>query len=139
MDVSDEDQDISDNSLAESVDDEQRVSKRKSHQNGHGPLKKVKYDDITSKTSNKSKNELYKPPTVEELNELKETQNLYNNNLFRLQIEELIKEVKIKNKHRNAFKMWYQSFQSLLDELPDFNIPLSGIKKKAKKKAVRYR
>jgi U3 small nucleolar RNA-associated protein 22 len=120
--------------LAESVDDEQRVSKRKSHQNGHGPLKKVKYDDITSKTSNKSKNELYKPPTVEELNELKETQNLYNNNLFRLQIEELIKEVKIKNKHRNAFKTWYQSFQSLLDELPDFNIPLSGIKKKAKKK-----
>ena len=40
------------------------------------PLKKAKL----------SKGQLYKPPTNEELNSLKETENLYQSHLFRLQV-----------------------------------------------------
>ncbi|XP_044265775.1 nucleolar protein 6 [Tribolium madens] len=137
MNLLKEEEEISENSSDDNFTDEESTqqppNKRKSKDDTTGKLKKVKYEDITSK-SEKPKNELYKPPTVEELNDLKETQNLYNNNLFRLQIEELIKEVKIKNKHRNAFQAWYHSFQTLLSELPEFSVLLSDIKTKKKKK-----
>ncbi|RZC39988.1 nucleolar protein 6 [Asbolus verrucosus] len=135
MHLSDEEQNWGGDSSAESTDSEKPSTKGKPRGSSNTPLKRVKYEDITSERPNKKpKNELYKPPTVEELNELKETQNLYNNNLFRLQIEELVKEVKIKNKHQNAFAAWYQSFQSFLDELPEYDIPLSEIRLKNKKK-----
>ncbi|CAH2049628.1 unnamed protein product, partial [Iphiclides podalirius] len=39
---------------------------------------------------------LYRQPTVRELNRLQETENLFNSNLFRLQIEEVLDEVKRK-------------------------------------------
>ncbi|EFA06414.1 nucleolar protein 6 [Tribolium castaneum] len=137
MNLLEEEEEFSQNSSEDNFTDEelaqQPPKKRKTKSDTDGKLKKIKYEDITSKPE-KPKNELYKPPTVEELNELKETQNLYNNNLFRLQIEELIKEVKIKNKHRNAFKDWYQSFESFLNELPEYNVQLSEIKLKKKKK-----
>ena len=124
---------MSDDSHAEESSDDEVGAKRKLPQ-PTTPLKKVKYENITSKPSKKSKNDLYKAPTVEELNELKETQNLYNNNLFRLQIEELIKEVKIKPKHRKTFTAWFDQFQTLLTNLPEYNITLSDIKLKNKKK-----
>ena len=38
------------------------------------------------KKSKLNKKELYKPPTSEELNQLKETENLYHSSLFRLQV-----------------------------------------------------
>lgn len=130
-------QDFSEDSFEENFSDndstEETSNKRKRSNDKPNKLKKVKYENITS-IQKKPKNELYRPPTVEELNELKETQNLYNNNLFRLQIEELIKEVKIKNKHRNVFQAWFDSFKTLINELPEYNIALSDIKVKNKKK-----
>lgn len=55
---------------------------------------------------------------------------MYNNNLFRLQIEELIKEVTIKNKRKKALQSWLNTFKSTLENLPEFDgVLLSNIKK----------
>lgn len=47
-----------------------------------------------------SKKELYRPPTNEELNQLKETENLFHSSLFRLQVSELLNEVQLKAKRQ---------------------------------------
>lgn len=70
-----------------------------------------------SKRFKLSKDNLYKPPTSEELNTLKETENLFHSNLFRLQIDELLAEVKVKKKVK--VDDWILNVQSLLLGLPD--------------------
>lgn len=98
--------------------------------------KKRKLEDIplTEPQTRKLKNDLYKPPTVEELNNLKETENLYNNNLFRLQIEELIAEVNIKNKRNKELSVWVDTFESFLETLPEYEVTLSTIQNPCKTK-----
>ncbi|XP_057323676.1 nucleolar protein 6 [Microplitis mediator] len=64
------------------------------------PAKKMKKD-----------NDLYKPPTVEELNQLRETETLFHSNLFRLQIEEVLTEVKPKDKYKKQFDTWFKKFK----------------------------
>ena len=44
-------------------------------------------DEPPSKKIKVSKAELYKPPTNEELNQLKETENLFHSTLFRMQVK----------------------------------------------------
>lgn len=84
-------------------------------------------------TSKKLKKELYKQPTTEELNQLRETENLFNNNLFRLQIKELLSEIQIKNKYRNRFQLWYETFVTLIENLPKHDdLVLSELHKKEK-------
>ncbi|XP_057665867.1 nucleolar protein 6 [Diorhabda carinulata] len=100
-------------------------------------LKKVskmkrKYEDIPTDNptkNKKQKNDLYRPPTVEELNNLKVTENLFNNNLFRLQIEELLTELKIKVKRKNHFQNWLQEVSNYIQLLPSLKIPLSELSK----------
>ncbi|KAL4228055.1 Nucleolar protein 6 [Mactra antiquata] len=53
-----------------------------------------------SKMAKMTKSELYKPPTNEEMNHLKETENLFHSSLFRLQITELLSEVRLKDKRK---------------------------------------
>lgn len=67
----------------------------------------------------KPKNDLYKQPTVEELNQLRETENLFNSNLFRMQIEEMLSEVKLKSKYVKLFTTWYEEFSSVIGSLKD--------------------
>lgn len=62
---------------------------------------------------------LYRQPTVRELNRLQETENLFNSNLFRLQIEEVLDEVKVKDKTVKRFTEWFNSFKDHLLTLPD--------------------
>ncbi|XP_060055255.1 nucleolar protein 6 isoform X2 [Erinaceus europaeus] len=53
-----------------------------------------------------SRAELYKEPTNEELNRLRETESLFHSSLLRLQVEELLKEVRLSEKKKeriNAF------------------------------------
>lgn len=88
---------------------------------------KRKLEDIPDNLQPKIKNKLYKTPTVEELNNLKETENLYNNNLFRLQIEELITEVKIKNKRKKELSAWFGTFETFIDTLPEYEFLLSSL------------
>ncbi|XP_061172085.1 nucleolar protein 6-like isoform X1 [Saccostrea echinata] len=51
-----------------------------------------------------SKKDLYRPPTNEELNQLKETQYLFHSSLFRLQVSELLKEVQVKAKRQRQIE-----------------------------------
>lgn len=94
--------------------------------------KRPRQEKIPGEKSKKSG--LFKPPTIEELSNLKVTENLFNNNLFRLQIEELIKEVAIKQKRRKAFQVWLDSLAGSLQQLPEQSFTLSNrvIAKKAK-------
>ncbi|XP_078530850.1 nucleolar protein 6 [Lissotriton helveticus] len=66
-----------------------------------------------------SKAELYKPPTNEELNQLKETENLFHSNLLRMQIEELLNEVKLKEKKRKTIDAFLHEINSLLTSVPE--------------------
>ncbi|KAJ8673894.1 hypothetical protein QAD02_015384 [Eretmocerus hayati] len=61
-----------------------------------GEKRKISQDDSLSKKKSKGSKDLYRQPTVEELNQLKETENLFHSNLFRLQIEEVLNATKIK-------------------------------------------
>ncbi|XP_071794950.1 nucleolar protein 6-like [Asterias amurensis] len=72
------------------------------------PLKKAKL----------SKGQLYKPPTNEELNSLKETENLYQSNLFRLQMGELIGEIQLKEKRKKLITKTLQELNNILTSLP---------------------
>lgn len=55
-----------------------------------------------------------KPPTAEELNKLRETENLFLSNMFRLQIEEMLKEVKPKQPTLDKIKEWFDTFTKAL-------------------------
>ncbi|KAL4720931.1 hypothetical protein ACJJTC_015183 [Scirpophaga incertulas] len=79
-----------------------------------------KADENSSKSTGKrlKTKSLYRQPTVKELNRLQETENLFNSNLFRLQIEEILQEVKVKEKTENKFQQWYTEFKSHLLSIP---------------------
>ncbi|GBP18685.1 Nucleolar protein 6 [Eumeta japonica] len=62
---------------------------------------------------------LYRQPTVSELNRLQETQNLFNSNLFRLQVDEILQEVKVKDKTLKKFEIWFENFKKYLFLIPD--------------------
>ncbi|NXI45898.1 NOL6 protein, partial [Galbula dea] len=66
-----------------------------------------------------SRAELYKPPTSEELNQLKETEDLFHSSLLRLQIEELLKEVTLKETKKKKIDAFLHEINSLLTALPE--------------------
>ncbi|KOC59379.1 Nucleolar protein 6, partial [Habropoda laboriosa] len=78
----------------------------------------VDFIDTAPKKKKKLNKDLYKPPTVEELNQLRETENLFHSNLFRLQIEEMLNEVRIKDKYKRLFDAWYKSFEKTIESIP---------------------
>ncbi|KAL1501518.1 hypothetical protein ABEB36_006825 [Hypothenemus hampei] len=110
-------------------------SKKRKVQEDFSKKKKLKSEPKSKKNMNKK--EFFKPPTVEELNNLKMTENLYNNNLFRLQIEEMLKEISIKEKRKKLFDSWLKDLENYLNNLPNYeNITLSEISKCQKKKKM---
>lgn len=63
-----------------------------------------------------------KPPTAEELNKLRETENLFLSNMFRLQIDEMLKEVKPKQTTLHQIKEWFDKFTiALLQDMDTSN------------------
>ncbi|KAJ7335150.1 hypothetical protein JRQ81_013091, partial [Phrynocephalus forsythii] len=66
-----------------------------------------------------SKADLYKPPTSEELSRLKETENLFHSNLLRLQIEELLKEVTLKEKRKQKINSFLHEINAVLKTVPE--------------------
>lgn len=98
---------------------------------GRGTKRRLSVDEIESNKKVKAKikkhqkekelKELHKPPTAEELNRLKETQNLFHSNLFRLQIEEMLKEVKMKEKKKMEFETWFSKFSDWILKMQDNN------------------
>ncbi|XP_053697010.1 nucleolar protein 6 [Sabethes cyaneus] len=87
--------------------DETRKAKRKAS------------DSEANQQKIKAMKQLYKPPTVDEINRLKETENLYHSNLFRLQVEEMINEVKVKPKVKNFVESWLNDFRKVLRIVKD--------------------
>lgn len=91
------------------------------------PLKEEKKrkkvtDEITEvapKKKKKFENSLYKQPTVEELNQLRETENLFHSNLFRLQIEEVLNEVKFKDKYKILFDTWFEKLKKTIESIDE--------------------
>lgn len=74
------------------------------------------------------KNGLYKQPTVEELNQLRETENLFHSNLFRLQIEEVLSEVKLKTKYKALFEIWFKKLKAAIESIKETEeIPVSNM------------
>ncbi|KAG8240268.1 hypothetical protein J437_LFUL015338 [Ladona fulva] len=87
-----------------------------------GPEDSYENEEVTAtvapqKRSKLSKKELLKPPTNEELNQLRETENLFHSNLFRLQIEEMFNEIKIKERHAVIFQEWFKNISAFLNDL----------------------
>nr|CAD7198663.1 unnamed protein product [Timema douglasi] len=102
-----------------SLDDGERSgdvenTKKRPYDGGTEPVGKKK----NKKTKTLDPN-LYKPPTVKELNQLRETENLFNSNLFRLQIEEMLKEVDLKPKYNSLFHQWLDNLKDFFNKLED--------------------
>lgn len=73
---------------------------------------------LKSKDGNKAKKMKSEQLTVAQINELKETEDLYHSNLFRMQIDETLKEVKLKSKQKGFVDKWVSTFRNFLQNLP---------------------
>lgn len=62
---------------------------------------------------------MYRQPTAQELNRLQETESLFNSNLFRLQVDEILQEVKVKEKTEKRFTEWFANFKTHLLAIPE--------------------
>lgn len=90
--------------------------------------KRQKVTDVLTEAvpKKKFKNGFYKQPTVEELNQLRETENLFHSNLFRLQIEEVLNEVKLKTKYKTLFEMWFKKLKVAIESIEETEEILLG-------------
>lgn len=70
--------------------------------------------------SKKIKTDLARPPTVEEINQLKETENLFHSNLFRMQIDEMLSEIKVPVKYEKFMRIWLDNFNGFIEKLKSF-------------------
>lgn len=79
---------------------------------------------LKSKDGNKAKKIKSKDTqlSVEQINELKETEDLYHSNLFRMQINETLKEVKLKPSQQEFIAKWVSCFKKFLKKLPNEEI-----------------
>ncbi|XP_055636770.1 nucleolar protein 6 [Toxorhynchites rutilus septentrionalis] len=84
-----------------------------------GSKRKIVAHDEAHQRKLKTLKQLYKPPTVEEINRLKETENYYHSNLFRLQVEEMLNEMKVKTKVTNFVDRWLGDFRNFLRTMKD--------------------
>ncbi|KAI4467621.1 nucleolar rna-associated protein [Holotrichia oblita] len=86
-----------------------------------GEMRKRKLTDSSPKRQKNKKNrsELLKAPTTEELNKLRETENLYSSNLIRLQIEEVLAEINVKQKFINRIEHWFNQVNGVIKNLED--------------------
>ncbi|GFT46622.1 nucleolar protein 6 [Nephila pilipes] len=57
-------------------------------------------------------------PTAEEINNLRETETKFQSNLFKMQIEELMKELKQKTPEKDIFQHWLQTLKDHLMKIP---------------------
>ncbi|OCT56411.1 hypothetical protein XELAEV_18000142mg [Xenopus laevis] len=95
--------------------DKMEVSQNK----GKSGIKRAPEADDVLRPVKLSKSDLYKPPTNDELNRLKETENLFHTNLLRMQIEELLQEVKLKEKRRKTIDGFLHEINALLGTIPE--------------------
>ncbi|XP_021562923.1 nucleolar protein 6 isoform X2 [Carlito syrichta] len=68
-----------------------------------------------------SQEELYKEPTNEELNRLRETEILFHSSLLRLQVEELLKEVKLSEKKKDRIDAFLREVNQRVMRVPSIS------------------
>ncbi|KAI9364891.1 Nrap protein [Zopfochytrium polystomum] len=76
----------------------------------------------------------FKAPTIQELHELRETTDLYQSNLFKLQIEELVKEVALSNTKTSPLDKVLHSLKEVMDKaetIPECSLAEAIAKMKA--------
>ncbi|XP_056398699.1 nucleolar protein 6 isoform X2 [Hyla sarda] len=83
-----------------------KAAKRPSKPHTQRPAKK-------KKESNESK-----PLSTEELIQLKETEQQYHTSLLRMQIDELLQEVRLKDKRRRSIEEFIQEISKLIEKIP---------------------
>ncbi|TNN67007.1 Nucleolar protein 6 [Liparis tanakae] len=66
-----------------------------------------------------SRSDLYRPPTAEELNQLKETESLFHCSLLKMQMEELLKEVALSERRKRQIDSFVQAVTKLLQTVPN--------------------
>ncbi|CAJ1068522.1 nucleolar protein 6 [Xyrichtys novacula] len=66
-----------------------------------------------------SRSDLYRPPTAEELNQLKETESLFHCSLLKMQMEELLKEVRLSERRKQQIDSFVQKVTMLLQTVPE--------------------
>ncbi|KAG0324998.1 hypothetical protein BGZ99_001153 [Dissophora globulifera] len=80
---------------------------------------------------------LYKAPTNEEIQGLQESSDLFKSNIFKLQIEELLKEVQIDYKKAQPLENALRKLKDIFDRTPEHQeLSLSAIKSNMKKKSI---
>lgn len=82
----------------------------------NGRKRRASSPDLEEKKKFRTKS-LYRQPTVGEIARLNETEILYNCNLFRLQIEEILQEVKVNERTRKKIDLWYILFENYLNNI----------------------
>uniref|UniRef100_A0A8C8D3U6 Nucleolar protein 6 n=1 Tax=Oncorhynchus tshawytscha TaxID=74940 RepID=A0A8C8D3U6_ONCTS len=65
-----------------------------------------------------SRGDLYKPPTADELNQLKEAESLFHCSLLKMQMEELLKEVSLSERRKQLIDSFVQSVTEQLQTVP---------------------
>lgn len=131
---SDDDDEDDDGSESEEIEVE---SPPKAKQNGKRktpPEESLPIVNPAKKAKNKNSTHV-KPPTVQEINQLKETENLFHSNLFRLQIEEMLKQLKVSPKYQRLSNEWITDFNRVLGtiETTEKDKTIKKIRKSLKK------
>uniref|UniRef100_A0A1A8K9Y6 Nucleolar protein 6 n=1 Tax=Nothobranchius kuhntae TaxID=321403 RepID=A0A1A8K9Y6_NOTKU len=65
-----------------------------------------------------SRNDLYRPPTAVELNQLKEAESLFHCSLLKMQMEELLKEVVLSEHRKQQIDSFIQTVTKLIQTVP---------------------
>uniref|UniRef100_A0A1I8NBL1 Nucleolar protein 6 n=1 Tax=Musca domestica TaxID=7370 RepID=A0A1I8NBL1_MUSDO len=116
-----EDDGSGDDGFSDKEEEEEEPSKKYEKANNKRKQEQVAAQQPDTKKLKKAGvvGEKVKPPTLEEINKLKETRNLFHSNLFRLQIKEMLEEVKIKDKYNNYINGFLEQFKTFVKGLKD--------------------
>ncbi|XP_068167912.1 nucleolar protein 6 [Antennarius striatus] len=66
-----------------------------------------------------SRSDLYRPPSAEELNQLKEAESLFHCSLLKMQMEELLKEVALSEHRKQKINSFIEVVTELLQTVPE--------------------
>ncbi len=67
----------------------------------------------------------YSLPTSDELSNLRETSELFKSNLFKLQIDELLKEVRVDLAHTKPLQQFLQRLKKTIDVIPEQQVRIT--------------
>uniref|UniRef100_A0A8C2G3D6 Nucleolar protein 6 n=1 Tax=Cyprinus carpio TaxID=7962 RepID=A0A8C2G3D6_CYPCA len=100
-------------------EEENEKKSAKQSQDSKRKAKGTVSDDGVLRPVKLSKKELYKAPTVEELNQLKEAENLFHCSILKMQMEELLKEVALSEHRKKLVDSFVQQITDFLQCVPE--------------------